>query len=498
VLGEQRASGLLLHVSSLPGAHGHGDLGREALEWLDFLADAGQRYWQVLPIHPTGPGNSPYSGVSAFAGNPLFISLDRLAGEGLLTKVELGKPLPQGHIQFARARKHRLPLLRMAFARYRDKPRPYTRELAAFRERARYWLDDYCLYMALKQRRPSQSWSDWEPALRSREKKALSAARSELAEQIAYYEFEQLMFDRQWRALREHASERAVQLIGDIPIFVAHDSSDVWAQQACFQLDARGRPTSVSGVPPDYFSEDGQLWGTPLYDWRALKRQRYTFWVERIRALLDRFDLVRLDHFIGFERYWQIPATAKTAREGRWQRGPGRDLFDVATKTLGPLPFIAEDLGEMSPDVEQLRDQLGFPGMRVLQFGFGSDASNAFLPHNYLRSCVAYTGTHDNNTMLGWLKDVASAGELRKVREYLGSEREPSAEKLGAQLVRLLLSSVAQLTIVPVQDVLGMDDRARMNVPGQADDNWSFRVPRGALGKQLAKSLLQMTRVYGR
>jgi 4-alpha-glucanotransferase len=306
------------------------------------------------------------------------------------------------------------------------------------------------------------------------------------------------MFDRQWQTLRAYAAARGVQLIGDIPIFVAHDSADVWAHQASFQLDARGRPTSVSGVPPDYFSEDGQLWGTPLYRWRALKRDRYAFWIERFRALLDRFDLVRLDHFIGFVRYWQIPTGAETARLGRWQRGPGRDLFEVARKKLGALPFIAEDLGEMSAEVEALRDELGFPGMRVLQFGFGSDAHNQFLPHHFVRNCVAYTGTHDNNTLLGWLKDVASASELHRVREYVGQEHEPSAEALSMQLMRLLLSSVAQLAVVPMQDVLCLDDRARMNVPGRAEDNWSFRLPRGALSKQTAKHLLQMTRTYGR
>ena len=326
------------------------------------------------------------------------------------------------------------------------------------------------------------------------------------------------MFDRQWRAMRSYAGERGIKLIGDIPFFVAHDSADVWAHRSCFQLDARGRPSFVSGVPPDYFSKDGQLWGTPLYSWRGLERQRYAFWIERMRTLLEKFDLVRLDHFIGFERYWQVPAGASTAREGRWRRGPGRALFDVAKKELGALPFIAEDLGEMTPEVEQLRDALGFPGMRVLQFGFGGSPENAFLPHNYPRNCVAYTGTHDNNTMLGWLEGVASVAELRTVREYLGCEREPSllrsrdrgrastgggsgaisAEQLGMKLVRLLLSSVAQLTILPIQDVLGLDDRARMNVPGQAEDNWSFRAPRSAFSKQLAKSLLHLTRAYGR
>ena len=493
-----RESGVLLALSSLPGAYGHGDLGREAHAFVDFLARAGQRAWQVLPIHPVGPGNSPYSGVSAFAGNPLLISPEALRREGLLTQKELAPASPEGRVRYTRTRRQRTTLLRRAYTRYTQAQARFRADLRAFERRAAYWLDDYALFMALRAHHREQAFVTWDQALVRRTPAALRAARTQLADEIAYFKFEQLMFDRQWRALHAHARERGVRLIGDIPIFVAHDSADVWAHAQSFDLDARRRPRKVSGVPPDYFSADGQLWGTPLYAWKALARSDYAFWVERFRALLAHFDQVRLDHFIGFSRYWQIPSDAKTARAGRWQKGPGRALFDLAAKKLGALPFIAEDLGEVSDDVIALRDALGFPGMSILQFAFGSDAHNAFLPHNLAPRSVAYPGTHDNDTLLGWLKDRAAEKELRAVRAYVGASEQASARVLAGGLLRALYASPAELVIVSIQDVLGLDNRARMNVPGQAAGNWEFRVRADALSAEVAGELRALTETFGR
>jgi len=497
----QRSSGILLHLSSLPGPHGNGDLGREARAFVDFLAAAGQSYWQLLPVNPTGPGNSPYSGVSAFAGNPLFIDLEQLVEDGLLSRAALEPALPETQADYARAAEHRKPLLREAFAAFRKQTGHYAARLTAFRRKTRAWLPDYALFMALKDTL-GEDWTAWDAPLRDRSPTVLTRARKQLAAEVAYYEFEQLLFDAQWQALRSYATARKVQLIGDMPIFVAHDSADVWAHRSGFQLDAKGKPTHVSGVPPDYFSETGQLWGTPLYAWAQHKREHYRFWIERLRAQLDRFDWVRLDHFIGFVRYWQIPADAPTAQSGRWRNGPGRELFDAAARKLGPLPFIAEDLGALSPEVERLRDELGFPGMRVLQFAFDADAYNPFLPHNYVANSVAYTGTHDNDTTLGWLRERARIGnerELRMLNAYLsrpGARLEP--EVLCGGLIRLLFSSVARLVIVPMQDLLGLGSEARMNVPGRAEGNWTFRLQRPAMSEELTSELLALTQLYGR
>jgi 4-alpha-glucanotransferase len=494
-----RESGVLLPMSCLSSAHGHGDLGPGARSFVDFLSQAGQRAWQVLPIHPVGPGNSPYSGVSAFAGNPLLISLDDLEHEELLERGELKQLAPAPRVDYARARRHRAPLLRRAYEHFsRHAAGRYQDALHAFRARNAYWLADFCLFMALRERQRGRPFVDWDRALVRREPLALRSAQQELAAETAYYEFEQFIFDRQWQALTSYAHARRVRLIGDIPIFVAHDSADVWAQPASFQLDAQRRPRHVSGVPPDYFSEDGQLWGTPLYAWRTLARDGYTFWVERFRSLLARFDQVRLDHFIGFVRYYQIPNGAKNAREGRWQKGPGRALFDAVQKRLGKLPFIAEDLGAVTEEVVALRDALTFPGMRILQFAFDSDAHNPFLPHNYQSNTLAYPGTHDNDTLLGWLGERASERELSLARKYTGVATRAPVRKLAEALLRTLHASCAQLVITPMQDLLGLDNRARMNVPGQAEGNWQFRLAAHHCDERVASALRSLTETYGR
>jgi 4-alpha-glucanotransferase len=494
----ERASGVLLHLSSLPGPHGCGDLGRPARDFVDFLAGARQRYWQLLPIHPLGVGNSPYSALSAFAGNPLFVDLNALVQAKLLQAEEIGRALPQGPVDYARTERHRVPLLRLAFTRFQRRPQRYAAELRAFRARARYWLNDYCLFMALRAQHGEAWWERWPKPLARREGAALAHARRELRSEVAYYEFEQWLFARQWQALRQYAAQRSVRLIGDIPIFVAHDSADVWAQQPSFLLDRAGRPRVVSGVPPDYFSSDGQRWGTPLYDWRGLARQDYAFWVERLRSLCAAFDLVRLDHFIGFVRAWHIPVSSPTAKSGRFRPGPGRALFERVERALGGLPFIAEDLGTVTPAVEALRDGLALPGMRVLQFAFNGDPANPFLPHNYVRNSVAYTGTHDNDTLLGFVRHAATPSERRALHAYLGHAQPTSDEQAVSALLNLLFTSVADLCIVPVQDLLALDNDARMNVPGLAQGNWTFRIRPRALNKQVQSTLRALTLRTGR
>jgi 4-alpha-glucanotransferase len=494
----ERASGVLLHLSSLPGPHGNGDLGSSARACVDFLRAAKQRHWQMLPIHPLGAGYSPYSAPSAFAGNPLFIDLDALVEQGWLQQAELGRALPAVRVDYTRAEQRRLPLLRKAFMRFRQGARRDAAELQQFRHEARGWLGDYALFMALRTQHGNTGWVHWPSALREREPAALREAQRTLADEIAYHEFEQWLFARQWRTLRDYASARGLSLIGDIPIFVAHDSADVWARQDSFLLDRRGRCRYVSGVPPDYFSEDGQLWGTPLYDWRKLKQSGYAFWVERLRSLLARFDCVRLDHFIGFVRAWHVPRTASSAKQGRFRRGPGLDLFSVLERALGGLPFIAEDLGAITPEVEALRDTLGLPGMRVLQFAFSSDAANPFLPHNYPRRCVAYSGTHDNDTLLGFLRSSASAAERASIAAYLGAPSQRSESETCSALLSLLFASVAELCIVPIQDLLQLDSSARMNLPGRAEGNWTFRLPRSAFSARLRDELGQLTERTGR
>ncbi len=512
-----RASGVLLHLTSLPGPHGTGDLGPDARAFVEFLARAGQRWWQMLPVNPVGPGFSPYSGVSAFAGNPLLISLQDLVEEGLLRTGEIGVQLSADRTHYLAASELRSAALARAFVRFREHHARYREALDAFRERARAWLSDYALFMALKRTRGPATWTTWAPPLARHEPAAVAEARAELADHIAFFEFEQFTFDRQWRALRAFAAERGVGLIGDAPIFVAHDSADVWGNQGIFRLDRAGEATHVSGVPPDYFSATGQRWGTPLYRWQMLKREGYRFWVERFRTLLELFDVIRLDHFIGFVRYWEIPAAEATAVNGRWRKGPGRDLFERVRAELGVLPFIAEDLGAVTPKVRALRRELGLPGMRVLQFAFSSDPrDNAFLPHRYVRACVAYTGTHDNDTSVGWFEEVgverdpAEAAGGPRSREQAERERQAALRYLEGPLVgeatpqihwlmvRALFASVADTVIIPMQDLLGLGSEARMNTPGVCEGNWTWRVERSALTPELADTLREFSEIYGR
>lgn len=506
----ERASGILLHLTSLHGPYGNGDLGIEARAFVAFLAEAGQRWWQMLPVNPVGTGSSPYSGVSAFAGNPLLIDLRALLDLELVADEDLPRPFSDTGIDYASSAAIRGEVLHRAFRQFRRTRHPaLTAELVAFRNRAAFWLDDYALFMTLKDVHGGAPWTDFPAPLARHEPQAIAAARHDHADRIAYFVFEQFLFDRQWRALRSFAAERGVGLIGDAPIFVAHDSADVWGNQDSFRLDANGHPTHVSGVPPDYFSKTGQRWGTPLYRWKALAQKEYRFWIERFRTLMERFDVIRLDHFIGFARYWEIPANEETAVHGRWVKGPRSALFEAAERALGTLPFIAEDLGSVTPAVVKLRQRHRMPGMTVLQFGFSGDPrENPFLPHRYQRRSVAYTGTHDNDTSVGWFDDPGAAdgprtpeqaaSEREAARRYLAGPLTHEPEEIHWLMIRAVLASVADTAIIPMQDALGLGSAARMNVPGISEGNWMFRITAQDLDPALAKALRVYTEVYGR
>lgn len=479
----RRASGVLLHPTSLPGPGEWGDLGPEAFRFADFLAEAGQRWWQMLPIGPVGAADSPYLSSSSFAGDPRLVSLEALARDGLLPRAQRSGS--------------REAWLRYAFERFRSRPRALS-ELAAFRNRCRHWLPDYALFEALRNAYRGATWTAWQAPLRDRHPRALARARRALATEIRFHEFVQYAFERQWAALRAHCADRGIGLIGDVPIFVSHDSADVWAHPEIFRLDARGRPQVVAGVPPDYFSRTGQLWGNPLYRWEVLRRRGYDWWLARLRAAFARFDAVRLDHFIGFHRYWEVPAGARTAVHGRWRPGPGAPFFEAVFRSLGRVQLIAEDLGRITPEVEALRDRFGLPGMRVLQFAFGSDpGSERYRPHRYPRNCVVYTGTHDNDTLVGWFRG-ASAPHVARERAFALRYAASDGREVHWDFIRLAWSSVANTAIVPAQDLLGLGSEARMNTPGVPTGNWRWRLRPRQLGPPIARRLRELTETYGR
>jgi len=500
----ERRSGILLHPTSLPGPHGHGDLGPEAHEFLRFLARAGQSLWQMLPVVPPGGGDSPYDSPSSFAGSPELVSLRYLVDDGLLDAGDLAAParlVQAPRARYGAAKRFRARRLRRAFQRYQAGVARHG--LDELRERERFWLPDYALFAALKSHQHNRPWFHWPAELRRREPAALAAARSSLESEIAYHEFVQLLFDRQWQHLRGHARHLGVLLLGDVPMFVAHDGADVWQHQQLFLLDEQGERRGVAGVPPDYFSADGQRWGNPLYDWARLRDTGYEWWIERLRGNLRRFDALRLDHFIGFHRYWEIPAHSPSAREGHFVEAPGHDFFSRARAALGDLPFIAEDLGIVTPEVEQLRDAFELPGMRVLAFAF-ADGAQAYLPHRFHERCVVYTGTHDNDTMVGFLDAPARATDPHE-REQLTRQRERALAYSGSDgrephwdLMRSALASVANTAIFPMQDVLGLGTEARMNVPGTPNGNWGYRLGAQLLSSNVAAKLARLTETYER
>jgi 4-alpha-glucanotransferase len=489
---DRRRSGVLLHPTSLPSRYGIGDLGPAASNFLAYLARARQTLWQVLPLGPTGYGDSPYSSPSAFAGNPLLIAPEPLVNQGLLEPSDLESlsDLPAERVDFGELHQRKRYLLEQAF--HRQPPAMHER-IAAFRRAQSTWLDDFALFAAVSESRGS--WVDWPPPLRDREPQAIAQALHELAGQVAFHIFCQFLFYEQWHFLRARAHELGISIVGDIPIFIAHDSADVWSHPRLFKLDHEGRPTVVAGVPPDYFSATGQLWGNPLYDWQALAEEGYAWWIARIRHLMELVDVVRVDHFRGFQAAWEVPAGATTAVDGTWVAGPGADVFAAIDHALGGhVPVIAEDLGVITDEVRALLAQTGFPGMKVLQFAFGDDVRNPYLPHNFSTpNCVVYTGTHDNDTTRGWF---ASASEEQRaaVTRYLGT----GGSDIGYGLMRLALASIANTAIVPLQDVLDLGSEARMNVPGALGVNWSWRVRAEQLDLACADRLAELSTTYGR
>jgi len=489
-----RRSGVLLHPTALPGAHGIGDLGAVAREFVDFLAAAGQSVWQILPIGPTGYGNSPYNALSAFAGNPLLIDLNTLVTWGHLDPALLpDATAPTGKVDFSSAHACKEPLLRLAAGNFLNTASPLEQQnYQQFCADQSGWLDDYALFTALHACHEG-SWHRWPVPLLHRDPTAMAEWRERLHTELAVIRYEQYIFFRQWRELKDYANSRGIQLFGDLPIFVANDSADVWANQRLFRLDADGRPEVVAGVPPDYFSATGQRWGNPLYDWTVLAASGFAWWRERFRHMLNAHDLLRIDHFRGFEACWVIPADEPTAINGRWEKVPGEELFVTLCRDFPQAPIVAEDLGVITPEVEALRDGFAFPGMKILQFAFDSGPENPYLPHNYHPACVAYTGTHDNATTLGWWQSLDEPMR-QKVAYYLGTSRP----NMPAALIRTAMASVAQLCIFPCQDLLGLGDEARFNRPGQTTDNWAWRLQPGQLTPELARDLRQQTECFGR
>lgn len=491
-----RASGILLHPTSLPGRFGIGDLGGEAFRFIDFLAQTGQTYWQILPLGPTGYGNSPYSSDSAFAGNSLLISPELLAEDSLLPE-EILDSVPKfsdGRVDFGAVRAWKNGLLNAAFEHFRSIPNSELNdEFDKFTDQHSWWLDDYAIFRALKAAHNQSPWYDWEEALRLRDGAALDTVRSQLSREIDAEKFRQFLFFRQWLGVKTYANENGIYIIGDIPIFLGRDSADVWCNQNKFKLNEDGSPKVVAGVPPDYFSKTGQLWGNPIYDWDAMLADNFSWWTARIAWTFKAVDIVRLDHFIGFVRNWEVPGDDKTAENGEWMDVPGRELFAMLQRRLGELPIIAEDLGALTPEIEDLRDDCGFPGMRILHYAFGGDAKNRDLPHNYPKNCVAYTGTHDNDTTVGWYKKADKKAKAH-CRKYLNI----SGRDIHLNMVRALFASVADTAIVPLQDILGLASDARMNTPGSASGNWEWRFSDHDLSGDIAKRLVELTEIYGR
>jgi len=489
-----RSAGILLHPTSLPGAYGIGELGTEALRFCSYLKDSGIKIWQVLPLNPTGYGDSPYQSLSAFAGNPLLISLETLVAEGLLDQDAL-QPLPdfpEGHVDFSMVIPWKFNFLRKAASSFfRCATCEQKNDFESFTEQNRAWLDDYALFMAAKDAHEGRIWTEWEPKLASRQQAAITKWSEKLSSEIAAYKFWQYEFFRQWNAIQEDCARRGIRIMGDIPIYAAHDSADVWAHPEMFWLDEKGNPLKVSGVPPDYFSATGQLWGNPLYRWDVMRASGYRWWIERLRASLKMFDMVRLDHFRGFEAYWEIPAGEPTAMHGKWVKGPGGELFQVLTDALGPLPIVAENLGVITPEVEAIRKRFDYPGMAILQFAFSTDPqAPTFRPHNYEQQLVAYTGGHDNDTMFGWWRSgvaqsTRSQTDVKKeyadAQNYFGFSANEFDREVNWIFIREVMKSVANTVLFPMQDVLGLGSEARMNTPGTLGGNWTWRLGANSL-----------------
>jgi len=490
----QRQSGILLHPTSLPGNHGIGTFGREAYDFIDFLGEAGQKLWQILPLGPTGYGESPYQCFSSIAGNPLLINLEMLQEEGWLSKSDLedhsGKLAH--YVDFGKVRKQKLPLLKKAFLAFKPKAR-INKDFKSFCTNKAVWLDDFSLFVALKEEFRGKPWNLWPKALRLRDAETLKSYRQELKEEILYHKFVQYIFFKQWNDVKAYANKNGIKIIGDIPLYVAYDSVDVWSKPENFLLDKGSKPIRVAGVPPDYFSATGQLWGNPVYDWDYQEKDGFYWWIERMWSSLELYDIIRIDHFRGLSAFWSVPYGEKTAEKGKWVHAPGKKLFKTLINELGELPIIAEDLGVMTKEVEELRDGFGFPGMKILQFAFDSEEGNNFLPHTYNENCVVYTGTHDNNTVLGWYQN-ASAKDRKNLKQYIGNLDDGVVKSM----IRLAWASVADMAIIPLQDLLELDEDARMNMPGTIDKNWLWKFRPKDLTHAHAEWLRKLTETYGR
>jgi 4-alpha-glucanotransferase len=506
-----RSAGILLHPTSLPGAFGIGELGMEALRFCSFLHGSGIKIWQVLPLNPTGYGDSPYQSLSAFAGNPLLISLETLVAQGWLNHEILQSisDFPEGRVDFSKVIPWKFSLLRKAASNFFTfATSEVIAEFESFISENRAWLDDYALFMAAKDAHGGRVWTAWDPGLAARGHLALTKWREKLSPEIAAYKFWQFEFFRQWNVIRETCMRRGIRIMGDIPIYAAHDSADVWANREMFWLDEQGNPLKVSGVPPDYFSATGQLWGNPLYRWDVMKKDGYRWWIERLRASLRMFDMVRLDHFRGFEAYWEIPAGEPTAMHGKWAKGPGAELFQVLTDALGPLPIVAENLGVITPEVEAIRKQFDYPGMAILQFAFSTDPqAPTFRPHNYEQQLVAYTGGHDNDTMFGWWRSGVAQStrtqadvkkEYADAQNYFGVSADQFDHEVNWIFIREVMKSVANTVLFPMQDVLGLGSEARMNTPGTLGGNWTWRLSPDSLREADQCRLKLFTEIYDR
>lgn len=494
----ERSSGILFHPTSLPGKYGIGTLGKEAYAFIDFLKKSRQKLWQIFPLGPTGYGDSPYQSFSSFAGNPYLIDFDLLIEAHLLSEEDLRDVFfgdNEEYIDYGAIYNQKYPLLRKAYENFKSSDNHEMREnLEHFKRENASWLNDYSLYISLKNHFNGLPWNEWAHDIKNREHGAMEHYKNELADDIEYHNFIQFLFFKQWGDVKRYANENGIKIIGDIPIFVAADSSDAWANPEIFLFDEERKPVKVAGVPPDYFSATGQLWGNPLYNWQKLKETNYSWWVERVRANLSTCDIIRIDHFRGFEAYWAVPYGDDTAINGQWEPGPGIDLFNAIKSQLGELPIIAEDLGLMTQGVIDLREATGFPGMKILGFAFDSGEENDYLPHTYTKNCVVYTGTHDNDTLIGWFQK-AKEEDRQFARDYLNSR---SDDEIHWDAIRGAWSSVANMAISPVQDFLGLGSEARINTPGVAAGNWQWRLGHGVLTDELAERIAKLTRVYSR
>ena len=494
----ERSAGILLHPTSLPGKFGIGDLGNEAFKFIDFLVQAGQKLWQVFPLGPTGYGDSPYQCFSAFAGNPLLISPEKLKENGFLSDEESNTPFESDpkKIDYGKVIDFKKSLLQKSYKNFSSNSNGLEKDFEKFCKEHTEWLDDFSLFMACKDHHNGNVWSSWEKGLVQREESALNQWKKKLSDEIQYQKFVQFIFFRQWKAVRGYANEKGIKIIGDMPIFIAYDSSDLWSNKELFTVDEEGKLTFVAGVPPDYFSSTGQLWGNPLYKWDVMEKDDFIWWRKRFSSLFELVDIVRVDHFRGFEAYWKVPGDAKTAESGKWIKAPGEKLFNTLKKHLGDLPILAEDLGVITPPVEALRDQFGFPGMKVLQFAFGTGMERKFLPHNFVPTCVVYTGTHDNDTTRAYFeKEMKKEGNIYKhAQMYLNY----FGDNILSELIRAAYASVAAIVIIPMQDILNLGGEARMNFPSTTGGNWTWRFTWDQISENLAKHYLGLTELYER